>query len=340
MTGFSESINGAPRRRKLVVLATGGTIASTRSDTQGSMQDYSVTLDIESLLPAISKFGSSAELHCINLFSLPSHDIENDHLLKIGRVCQAWLDRSEVDGLIITHGTDSLEETAYFLNLTIRSEKPVVVTGAMRPSDHPSPDGPANLIEAVAVASSPMASGKGVLVVLNDCILEAGSCSKQHTTGLSAFDGISEAQIGEVIGDNVLFRSAPTRRHTAMSEFTISGLVDLPTVDVIYDHQSARSALYEASIASGCVGIVVAGMGNGSLSAGARVGALHAKEHDTVVVRASRCGYGRVTRLGIDDELLTVPAGAQNPQKARILLMVALAHGVQHEQLARLFVEY
>jgi len=304
------------------------------------MQDYSVTLAVEDLLPAISKSGSLADFHCVNLFSLPSHDIDCDHLLKIGQVSQAWLDNPEVDGLIITHGTDSLEETAYFLNLTIRSEKPVVVTGAMRPADHPSPDGPANLMGAVAVASSPMASGKGVLVVLNDGILEAGSCSKQHTTGLSAFDGMWEAQIGEVIGGNVLFRSAPTRRHTATSEFTISGLIGFPTVDVIYDHQSARSALYEASVASGCAGIVVAGMGNGSLSAGARVGALLAKERGAVVVRASRCGHGRVTRLGIDDELLTVPAGAQNPQKARILLMVALAHGVQHEQLARLFVEY
>lgn len=304
------------------------------------MQDYSVTRDIEDLLPAISKFGGGAELHCINLFSLPSHDIGNNHLLNLGRTCQTWLDRPEVDGLVITHGTDSLEETAYFLNLTIRSKKTVVMTGAMRPSDHPSPDGPANLMGAITVASSPMASGKGVLVVLNDCILEAGSCSKQHTTGLSAFGGIWEAQIGEVIGDNVLFRSVPTRRHTATSEFAISGLVGFPTVDVIYDHQSARSALYEASIASGCVGIVVAGMGNGSLSAGARIGALHAKAHGVVVVRASRCGHGQVTKLGMDDELQTVPAGAQNPQKARILLMVALAHGVQREQFARLFVEY
>ena len=325
---------------RVVVLATGGTIASTLPNAQALAQDYAVSHVAGDLLSAVPQAGKLANLHCIDLLAVPSHDIGNEQLLKIAHTAQTWLDDKDVAGIVITHGTDSLEETAYFLNLVIRSFKPVVVTGAMRPADHLSPDGPSNLLEAIAVAASPLSSGKGVLVVMNDSIMEARSCSKQHTSSLATFNGWAAAQIGEVTGSDIVFNANPLKRHTNNSEFSVAKLQDLPLVDVIYDHQSARYSLYEACIASGCAGIVIAGMGNGSLSPAAYRGAAHARDHGVVVVRASRCGRGVVSPLAMDEELQSIPGNSLNPQKARILLMLALAHGAGREQLLRQFSEY
>ena len=335
-----QSIIQPERRPRVVVLATGGTIASTLPNAQALAQDYAVSQAVSDLLSAVPQAGQVADLHCVDLLALPSHDIGNEQLLKIAHAVQMWLDDCEVAGVVITHGTDSLEETAYFLNLAIRSSKPVVVTGAMRPADHLSPDGSANLLEAIAVAACPLAADKGVLVVMNDAIMEARSCSKQHTSSMATFNGWAAAQIGEVCASDVVFNAQPLKRHTSNSEFAAVQLQNLPAVDVIYDHQSARYALYEAAVASGCAGIVIAGMGNGSLSPGAYRGAEHARNHGVVVVRASRCGRGVVTPLAMDDALQTIPGNSLNPQKARILLMLALASGATREQLLRQFSEY
>jgi L-asparaginase len=332
-------IRPVPRPR-IVVLATGGTIASTLPHAQARAQDYAVTRAAGDLLSCVPQAGQIADLHCIDLMSLPSHDIGNEELLAIAREVQTWLGREDIDGLVITHGTDSLEETAFFLHLVIQSEKPVVLTGSMRPSDHLSPDGPANLLEAIAVAASPLASGRGVLVVMNDAIMHARSCSKQHTSSVAAFDGWAAERAGSVMGADVAFDAPCVGRQACGSGYALAKLDRLPVVDVIFDHQSARSSLYEASVASGSAGIVIAGMGNGSLSPGANRGARYAGDRGVAVVRASRCGRGLVTPLAMDDELLTIAGAHLSPQKARILLMVALAHGAGREELTRQFAEY
>lgn len=325
---------------RVVVLATGGTIASTLPNEQALAQDYAVSHEAGDLLSAVPQAGQLANLHCIDLLALPSHDIGNPELLKIAHAVQTWLDKDDIAGVVITHGTDSLEETAYFLNLVVRTSKPIVITGAMRPADHLSPDGPANLLEAIAVAASPLSIGKGVLVVMNDAIMEARACSKQHSSSMATFNAGAAAQIGEVYGSDVVYNTTPLKRHTSSSEFAVSNLHSLPVVDIIYDYQSARYNLYEAAVDSGCAGIVIAGMGNGSLSPAAHRGAEYAKEHGVVVVRASRCGRGVVSPLAMDEELQSIPGNSLNPQKARILLMLALAHGAGREQLLRQFFEY
>lgn len=337
---MQPSINRPASRPRIVVLATGGTIASTLPDAQALTQDYAVTRAVGDLLSAVPQAGRLAELHCVDLMSLPSHDISNLELLDIARAAQARLDSAHYDGLVITHGTDSLEETAFFLDLVIQSPKPVVVTGAMRPADHLSPDGPANLLEAIAVAASPQASNKGVLVVMNDAIMHARSCSKQHTSSMAAFDGWAAERVGSVLGAEVVFDVPWVGWHTGDRAFDLSQLDRLPVIDVIFDHQSARSSFYEASVASGSAGIVIAGMGNGSLSSGAREGVRYAVEHGVMVVRASRCGRGQVTPLAMDEELGTIAGARLSPQKARILLMLALAHGAGREEVMRQFARY
>ena len=325
---------------RVVVLATGGTIASTLPHPQALAQDYTVTCLATDLLANIPQARALAELHCIDLLSLPSHDIGNDELLHIARAVQAYLDDPDVDGLVITHGTDSLEETAFFLHLVIQSSKPVVVTGAMRPADHAGADGPANLLQAIAVAASPQAAKRGVLAVLNDSILSARICSKQHTSSVAAFDGWATFRMGAVQDCEVLFDACLPLPLVVEHPKAILELKQLPVVDVIFDHQSARSCLYEAAVATGSAGIVIAGMGNGSLSPGARQGARYAADHGVVVVRASRCGHGRVTPLEMDDALRTIPGADLPAQKARILLMTALAQGAGREEIKHQFASF
>ncbi len=327
------------RRAKVVVLATGGTIASTRGDRAHS-HDYEVTQGGQALLQAVPRAQEWADLECVDLFSVPSHDIGWEQWVLMRSAVQARLDDPEVDGVVLTHGTDSLEETAYFLGLTVRSPKPIVLTGAMRPSDHASPDGPSNLLGAMAVASSPQAHGKGALVVMGDSIYDARTCSKAHTTSVAAFEGAGDARLGHVLDRDVVFLRAPYTRQTLSSEFAGPLPSDLPVVDIIYDHPSARVALYEAALASGSHGIVIAGMGNGSLSPGARAGARLAQQQGVPVVRSSRCGHGPVTPQGFDAQLSTIAAGTLNPQKARVLVMVSLAHDPSGRQLARQFANY
>ncbi len=332
-------MEASARRAKVVVLATGGTIASTRGARVFS-HDYEVTQPASELLRAVPQAQDRAELACVDLFSIPSHDITSEHWLLLRQAVQSALDDPAVDGLVLTHGTDSLEETAYFLSLTIPSSKPVVLTGAMRPADHTSPDGPANLMGAITVAASPLAHGQGVLVAMSDAIFEARSCGKHHTTSVAAFSGADGGPLGHVLDREVVFLRTPGTRHTHASEFTSPLPPSLPTVDVIYDHPSARHQLHEACLASGSQGIVIAGMGNGSLSPGAREGARLAQQHGIPVVRASRCGQGPVTPQPVDAQLSTIPAHTLNPQKARVLLMVALAHDTGGRHLARQFAEY
>lgn len=328
------------RRPKIVVLATGGTIASTRG-ARALTHDYEVAHAADDLLLAVPQARHWADLQCVDLLSLPSHDIGSEHWVVIHESVQGWLDDPSVDGLVLTHGTDCLEETAYFLSLTVRSPKPLVLTGAMRPADHPSPDGPANLLGAIAVAASRQARGKGALVVMSDAIFEARSCAKRHTTSVAAFAATDDGgPIGQVLDREVVFHRSPCARHTGASEFASPLPAQLPIVDVIYDHPSARPPLYEASLASGCAGLVIAGMGNGSLSPGARTGAHLARQRGVPVVRASRCGQGSVTPQALDAQLSTIPANSLSPHKARILLMLALARNADGGQLARQFAEY
>ncbi len=258
-----------------------------------------------------------------------------------GRINELLRDDA-VAGVVVTHGTDTMEETAFFLNLTVASAKPVVMTGAMRPATALSADGPLNLYNAVAVAADPAAAGRGVLVVMNDRIHGAHSLTKTNTTSVETFLSPISGLIGTVVyGETHYFRK-PFRLHTCDSEFAPLGAVDLPRVDILYACADMPPDLVDCSVACGARGIVIAGDGNGNMNAATIQHAARAAGQGTVIVRSSRVPSGKVGRsVEIDDDRLKFIASDElNPVKARILLMLALLKKRSLNELQQLYYTY
>ena len=248
----------------------------------------------------------------------------------------------DVAGIVITHGTDTIEETAYFLNLVVKSRKPVVLTAAMRPSTALSADGPLNYYNAVAVAANKEAAGRGVLVVVNDWIHGASSLTKTSTTAVQTFLSPVWGLIGTVAYGQTEFYRGPVGKHTVDSEFSIDGVTALPRVDIIMAYENMDGALIDAAAASGAKGIVIAGVGNGNMTAAA-VAALAAQAKKGIVcVRASRVATGRVERnVELDDDKLGFIASmGHNPQKARVLLRLALLKTTDLKRIQQFFDDY
>lgn len=308
---------------RVALLGTGGTIAATAAQST-ALTDYTVSASIASVLAAVPEIAQIASVQYQQICNIDSRDMSNTQLLRIAAATQAALDSPDIDGVVITHGTDTLEETAYFLNLVLKSHKAVVVTGAMRPATALSADGPLNLYNAVLAACSPQAAGCGVLVVMNDQIHAARFVSKTHSSQTDAFRSEEHGCLGYLDNGQAYVLQRPSCAHTTQTPFNLAHLAKLPAVDIIYDHQSAGLHLYQACIAAGSRGLVVAGTGNGSLSSQARQGTKLAREHGIACVRATRVGQGRVSHSVHDLSLGLVAANSLNPQKARILLMLAL----------------
>jgi L-asparaginase len=247
-----------------------------------------------------------------------------------------------VDGIVITHGTDTMEETAYFLNLTVKSDKPVVMVGSMRPSTAVSADGPLNLYDAVAVAADPNAKGRGVLVVMNDWIHAAHSVTKTSTTAVQTFMSPLRGLVGVSAYGKNDFYNTPQWKHTTSSEFNISSVTRMPRVDIIYADADMSPDLIDASVNNGARGIVIAGVGNGNMNKGSLEAAAGAVKKGAVVVRSSRVATGTVGRnVEVnDDELGFIAADELNPQKARILLSLALLGAHTPQQIQQLFYTY
>jgi L-asparaginase len=255
---------------------------------------------------------------------------------------QGISDASAVDGIVITHGTDTMEETAYFLNLTVKSDKPVVMVGSMRPSTAVSADGPLNLYNAVAVAGDPQAKGRGVLVVMNDQIHAAHSLTKTSTTAIQTFMSPLRGLVGvSAYGKNDWYNSPPWK-HTAQSEFDVSNVTSLPRVDVVFAAVDMPPDLIDASVKNGAKGIVIAGVGNGNMNKASVEAAAKAAKGGVVVVRSSRVATGMVDRnVEVkDDELGFIASDELNPQKARILLSLALLKSRPMDQMQELFRTY
>ncbi len=247
--------------------------------------------------------------------------------------------RDEVDGLVFVQGTNALEETAYFLNLTVRTSKPIVVTGAQRPFTALSTDGPMNLLDAIRAAGTAEAGRKGVLVVTNGEINAARDVTKTSTYRLHTFRSRDLGVLGYVDADRVVFYRTPLRRHTADSEFDLSGVTAMPQIDIIYIHAGARGALAAAAVASGARGLVIAGTGGGSLGPVENsLAALAAS--GTVVVRASRVGEGRVIRDDNWQKPGMVAADNLSPQKAALLLSLALTRTSSPDEIQAIFDRY
>jgi len=247
-----------------------------------------------------------------------------------------------VAGVVITHGTDTIEETAYFLNLVVKSSKPVVLTAAMRPSTALSADGPLNFYNAVAVAANKEAAGRGVLVVINDWIHGASSLTKTSTTAVQTFLSPLWGLIGVVSYGDAEFYRGPVGRDTVDSEFSLDGITSLPRVDIVMAYENMDGALIDAAVAAGAKGVVVAGVGNGNMTEAA-VKALAAQAKKGIVcVRSSRVPTGRVGRnveLN-DDEFGFVASLGLNPQKSRVLLRLALTKTKDVRQIQQYFEKY
>ena len=325
----------------IVILATGGTIAgSAETQTQAGYTSAQVGVDV--LIDAVPQLTDLADITGEQVANVGSQDMSDAIWLKLAARVNALLAESDVDGIVITHGTDTLEETAYFLNLVIRSDKPVVMTAAMRPSTALSADGPLNIFNAVAVAADPQAAGRGVIVVANDDIHGARSFTKTSTTDVQTFRSIETGLLGaSLYGENRWFR-APFRKHTKMSPFSVDGVESLPRVDVISITADVSPDLIEAAVEKGAKGIVTAGVGNGNMTGPALEAAKAAAGKGVVVVRSTRVTSGTVGRnVEVnDDEAGTVASFDLNPARARVLLKLALLKTTDPAEIQQYFYDY
>jgi L-asparaginase len=326
----------------IVVLATGGTIAgAAASDVQAGYTSGQV--GVEQLLAAVPQAAELAELRGEQVANIGSQDMNDEVWFKLARRINELLAAPDVDGIVITHGTDTIEETSFFLNLVVKSEKPVVLTAAMRPATALSADGPLNFYNAVAVAANPQAAGRGVLVVINDWIHDAGSLTKTSTTAVQTFLSPQRGLVGTVAYGESDFYRGPVGRATTKSELSIEGVTALPRVDIIYAHANMDGKLIDAAVAAGAKGIVVAGVGNGNMTAPALEALAAAAKKGVVCVRSSRVVTGVVGRnVEVkDDELGLIASDTLNPQKARVLLrLILLDPSRSLSDIQRMFVEY
>ncbi|HEY9627110.1 MAG TPA: asparaginase [Coleofasciculaceae cyanobacterium] len=326
----------------VVLLATGGTIAGTGATSTTTVGYQAAKLPVEALISAVPELKNIANITGEQVLQIASENMTVEGLLQIAKRVNEVLAQPEVSGVVITHGTDTLEETAYFLNLVTKSEKPVVVVGSMRPATALSADGPLNLYNAVAIAGSPDAVGKGVFVSLNDQISAAREVTKSNTTSLNTFQAHDMGYLGYVELGKPYFYRMPIRKHTVATPFEVSALATLPQVDIVYGYGSNRPAMFNAAIADGAKGIIYAGVGNGSISVQLEPAAIAASKKGIPVVRSSRAGAGRVVRNGEekDDENGFVVADNLSPQKARLLLMLGLTITSDPQALQEMFYTY
>ncbi len=331
----------SPAPAHVRVVATGGTIAGRGEP--GRVSGYrSGAIPIEELLNGVPGLQEIANVSAEQYSNVGSTSLLPSDWLALAQRINVLLaegvDGHPVDGVVVTHGTDALEETAYFLNLTVRSNKPVVVVGAMRPATATSPDGPLNLLNAVQVAAAAVSRGRGVLVVLNQEINAARDATKTNAHRVQTFRSRVWGALGVVEGDGPIFYRRIEKRHTFDSEFDVSNLMaaDLPRVDISYTYNGADGTDIRAFVVAGARGIVLAGSGAGATTRGQGEAARQAVEGGVFVVRTTRTGSGRVGRgrgrMIAGDDLV--------PQKARILLMLALAHTQDPEQIGRIFRSY
>lgn len=335
------SLNFANAKPTIAILATGGTIAgSSGGDLNTSYKSGAIGVD--KLISAVPELANIANIKGEQISNIGSQAMNNEVWLKLAKRVNEILSNNEADGIVITHGTDTMEETAYFLNLVVKSNKPVVMTGAMRNSDSLSPDGPLNLYNAVNVAMNKESAGKGVLVVMNDEIHSARDVTKMNTTNVDTFKSPNSGKIGVVYYGNVKFYMQPLRKHTTQSEFDVSNLKELPRVDIIYDFANMNSDYVNTAINNGAKGIINAGLGNGNIYPATELALGEAVKKGVVVVRSSRVPTGETTQNGETDDkkygFLT--ADNLNPQKARILLMLALSMGYSPAQIQECFFKY
>lgn len=322
----------------IYIVATGGTIAGCADSATETANYEAATLSINELLKTSTEFRKCANIKSEQFAQWDSTNISTKNLLALGKHINKLLFDDSVDGIVITHGTDTMEETAYFLNLTIQSSKPVILVGSMRPASALSADGPLNLYNAVVVAANKKTRCKGVLVAMNDGIYAARDVRKTSTFKTSAFEGVDYGRIGTVQNGSVRYYYDSIKKHTSKSCFHIDDLKELPVVEIIYEYLGSSSTLL-SHIISKCDGIVFAGNGNGNINENIE-SFIQSSKSLPVLVRSSKTMSGAVEQIEKYKNLNILTADDLTPQKARILLMLALTKTTILAEIQDFFNEY
>lgn len=327
---------------KIAVIGTGGTIVSSGANAT-QMTGYSITdADIHTIVTALPELNDIAEIATFSVFNIGSSNIKLSNWRELVRLINK-LSKENYDGFVVTHGTDTMEETAFFANLTLKTDKPVIFTGSMKPATAVSADGPLNLLNAVRLAGSAKAVGKGVLVALNGTIHGARDVVKTNSVAVETFKSPNSGPLGYIIGDQIDFLTESVKPHTMQSCFEIDETEtadEFPKVCALLCSADQTPDLLEAAIDMGYHGIVLSCTGNGSVPL--IFEPILEKARDIVCVRSSRTGSGPVT------EGMTrwqaegmIPSGTLSPQKARILLQLSLKKfGLNQEKIIEIFKTY
>ncbi|AMK26983.1 L-asparaginase [Campylobacter jejuni] len=327
-------------KSRIAILGTGGTIAGFIDSTIATTGYAAGAIDIDVLIKAVPQIRDLADISWEQIANIDSSNMCDEIWLRLAKKI-AKLFAEGIDGVVITHGTDTMEETAYFLNLTIKSDKPVVLVGAMRPSTAISADGPKNLYNAVALVVNKEAKNKGVMVAINDKILSARGVVKTHSLNVDAFSSPDFGDLGYIVDGKVFFYNNVTKAHTKNAPFDVSKLTSLPKVDILYSYSNdgsgvAAKALFE----HGTKGIVVAGSGAGSIHKNQKDVLKELLKKGLKVVVSSRVVAGCVAVSDSDEKLGFISAEDLNPQKARVLLMLALTKTSDPKKIQEYFLKY
>ena len=317
------------------LFTTGGTIQSLGSDRL-KLDDYGDgRIDGATIVEAVPEASRLARIEVEEISAVSSLAMGAEQQLRLARGIMRELERPDVAGAVVTHGTTTLEETAYFLHLTVKTTKPVVVIGSMRPWSAISRDGPLNYLNAVRTVLTPEAAGKGVMVLLNDTIHSARFVTKTHTYHVETFVSREVGPLGFADSDRVVFYRSPVTRHTSATEFDLAEIEALPQVDIVYGYQEASRAPVDSLVKEDVKGIILA-----DSSPAYRNALLEARAAGVVVVQGSRKGAGRVVLSARAAARGEVTADNLHPQKARILLRLALTRTTETKELQRIFNEY
>jgi L-asparaginase len=315
------------RRPMVHVIGTGGSIAGV-GDDELDYTEYGENpgrFSVHQLLERVPETREVADLHVEEFSNVGSTSLAGKEWARLARRINEVLDEGDAAGILITHGTATLEETAYFLNLTVKSDRPVVITGAMRPPTALGTDADINILDGIRLAASPDARGKGVLAMLNGEIHAARDVTKTNTYRLETFRPQDFGYLGYVDADHrVVFYREPTRKHTYQTEFRVEAPGDLPSVEIVYAYAGAGGDMVRYLAGKGVDGIVVAGVGGGRPTPGQMAALIEARERGVLVVHSSRLGTGRVVVTRLRKQHGFIAADNLNAQKARVLLMLGL----------------
>ncbi len=341
ITAFIVMVQVQAQLPKVIILATGGTIAGAgaSADRAGYTAGKIPIDDLIGTIPSVKKIAS---ITGEQIASVGSQDMTVDIWKKLAVRINEIAKNKEADGIVITHGTDTQEETAYFLDLVLTTDIPVVLTGSMRPATAISADGPKNLYDAITIAINPKSKGRGVLVSFNEGIFDARDVMKLSTTKTNAFGSPNTGPVGQAYDGRVEYYSSSDREVKPQSPVMITNDTKLPRVDIVYMYADAPSDQIDMLISKKVDGIVIAGVGNGNFNKAYTEAVKRAVAAGIIVCRASRTPSGRVVLHDeINDEQLgTIVSDDLTPQKARILLMLGLTKSKDKKQLQELFFKY